>query len=200
MFALKEIELFFIALVVSALLFFVLAYYKRYAYFWWAIGGIIACFPIALLVNTLQKHPLKSYKFSNTPVFIVTYFMIYVTLWLVTKREAVPERERALREKLDIIIFDGFLALKENRIEDAYHIFRNASVSYPDNELVKTMLASFERGSRGMMRKSRLLDFHYRLKLFFKGKKYLSQKSQSRQKALSQSEDSVKRVQGEITD
>ena len=198
MFGLKDIELLFVGMAVSAVLFFVLAYYKRYAYYWWAIGGIIACLPIALLVNALQKHILKTHNLSNSTVFILCYLLIYVALWLLTKRNEVSEEERAKQEKLDVIIFDGFLALKENRVEDAYHIFRNASVSYPENQVIQTMVSSFEKGSHGIIRKSRFLDFQYKLKLLIKGKKYPAQINQIRDNPENSPEDRAKPVKGRL--
>ncbi|MDH4127938.1 MAG: hypothetical protein OEV44_04240 [Spirochaetota bacterium] len=169
MFGFGTYTLLLIASGISAVLFFVLALYKRYAYYWWAVGGIVICFPIALVSNSISKTIDKKLKVEI--LFIIIYFVIYTALWIFSKRSAITEEERRKREKMDEAVFDGFMALKEKKINEAYHIFKNAYLIDPDNPIVKTILASFHQGQHGLIKKNRLSEWRFKLFILLKGKR-----------------------------
>ncbi len=177
--------LFIVMMILSGVLYFILGLYKRFAYFWWTIGGILICIPIAAIIPKTGK--LIWNKSISTEKGILTflsiYVAIYVILWIFTKRNQIPEAERVRLEKLDEAIFDGFMALKEKRIDEAYRIFKKAYLIDPDNPVINTILSSFKKGKHGLIKKNRFFDWKYKLLLKLKGSKKTA-KAQSQTKKI----------------
>ena len=165
-----------IAMGISGVLYFILAVYKRYAFYWWAIGGIVICLPIALVIDGTKKVLITTQLFKKPPaddyIFVTLYLIIYLGLWFLTKQSAISEEERAKQEKVDEAIFDGFLALKEKRVDDAYYIFRKGYLVDPDNPVIKTILSSFHKGKHGLVKEKKFFEWWYKLRYFFKRKKH----------------------------
>ncbi len=162
---------FLVVLGVSAILYVLLAAYKRYSFLWWAVGGIAVCFPIVIAIPFVQKKWLHQLHLSQTTIFIALYLMIYLLIWLFSKRSELSEAERSRREKLDEIIFDGFFAIKEKRITEAYNIFRRGQLIDPDNPVIKTILSSFHKGTHGLIKKNRLFEWRYKILYSFRKRK-----------------------------
>lgn len=190
-----------VAMGVSGLLYFLLAVYKRYAYYWWAIGGIVVCLPIAMLLPKIDKYlKEEDILFSREYVFITIYLFIYVGLWLFAKPSEITEEERKRREKLDEAIFDGFLALKEKRINDAYHIFKKGYLADPDNPVIKTILASFRQGKHGLVKENRFFEWRYKLLLALKRKKEFSSKTTQNQAESKDTPVEEKKIEGQVVE
>ncbi len=167
----SNVVFFLVAMGISAVLYVVMAAYKRYSYLWWAVGGIAVCIPIVIVIPFVEKKWLHHLQLSQTTIFIAIYLIIYLMIWLFSKRSELSEGERTRREKINEIIFDGFFAIKEKRITEAYNIFRRGQLIDPDNPVIKTILSSFHQGAQGLVKKSLLFEWRYKVLYFFRRKK-----------------------------
>ena len=191
MFELEPSTLLVIAMGISFVLFFALALFKRYAYYWWGIGGIIICLPIAIVSRSIGKAIDK--KLSTELIFIMIYFIIYFLLWILLKPSVITEEERRKQEKLDEAIFDGFMALKEKKINDAYSIFKKAYLVDPDNPVIKKILASFQQGQHGLIKKKSFSEWRFKFIFSLKSKKRNTESNNSNEKV-------EKKVNGKVVE
>ncbi len=167
----NDIVSFLVGMGISALLYVILAVYKRYSYLWWAVGGIAVCIPIAIAIPFVEKKWLHHLHLSQITIFIAIYLMIYLLIWLFSKRSEVSEAERSRRDKVNEIIFDGFFAIKEKRVTEAYNIFRKGQLIDPDNPVIKTILSSFHQGTQGLIKKNHFFEWRYKLSYYIRRRK-----------------------------
>ncbi len=162
--------LFIAAIILSGILFFILALYKRYAYFWWTLAGVAICTPIAALIPKLEKIFFNLNTNENKiTLFLVIYLLMYLSLWIFSKRNVMTAKQREKQEKINEAIFDGYFALKEKQIDRAYRIFKEASIIDPDNPVIKTVLSSFTAGQHGLIKKNSIFEWRLKILLYLKG-------------------------------
>lgn len=165
--------------IISSVLYFILGWKKKQAYWCWSVTGFVICIPIIILVLPVEKILFGTNNFiqrkdditNKAILFTIFYSILYISLWVFIKKRERTEAEINREVKVDEAIFDGFLALKEKRVEDAYNIFRRGYVHDPDNPVLKTILASFQKGKYGLIKKNTFADWKYKILLSLKPKK-----------------------------
>lgn len=165
---LNNFELILLSMIVSGLLFLILAVYKKYSKLWWTIGGALLSLPIAMLIPALQNFFLKSFSIPNTAIYIVLYIICYSAFWLFTEKSYISEAEKVKKEKLDNAIFEGFLAMREKKLEDAYYHFKQGQSVDPNNRVISMMLDSLDSGRLGKLKHNPILEKWYYVKSLFR--------------------------------
>jgi len=210
MFGLDSTLLFLIAMGASALLYFVLAWYKKYAYYWWALGGMAVCIPIVMVIPKLTKF-LKENNYTRNPsinvyIFLTIYLVVYIALWIFVQRSELTEKERQRRDKLDAIMFDGFFAIKENRLKEAYSLFRKGYLLDPDNPVIKVILSNFHDEKGELTKKGSLTEWFYQTRVNLKHRLFFKKKEETQIEVVQENDKKVgvqneeKIVEGKVVD
>ncbi len=171
----SDMVFFGLSVIISGILFIVLAIIKNRSKFWWLLYGIIEGLIVVFVSESIYNMLKDSItELSNRIIFIIIYIFIYLLLLLFIPRSELTQKERIRIEKVNSFIFNIFLAMRQQDYDQAYIYIKNGLRVDPKNPILKQLEESFEKSDFDYKRARKKLSLKYKFVIFLRNiKKFL---------------------------
>ncbi len=175
----NNLTFFGLSLIISGVLFFLLALMKNRSKIWWILYGIVECLIVVFIslgISNLTKNIFSiDVDFINKDqlIFVILYVFVYLLFLLFLPKSELSEREKVRIEKINSFIFNIFFAMRHQEYDQAYVYIKNGLKIDPSNPILRQLEKSFDKSEYDYRKARKRLSIKYKIMLFFKNLKKL---------------------------